>query len=795
LTDNFKLGTGISMNASPTSGTFAIGGNTSPILANYIFTSSGAITVNLTGIPYSNYSIYAFSSDATAGHQNSLAIGGNTYYFTASTGSTFSQITNSNSASHPVGNYAVATGLSGANQTVTVSGTPDTGFSGFEIVNTANSLANSPVTISGGGTFNMNGGMQSIASLNSTDGNGSQVVLGNGNLTIGNAGASTFDGVISGSGGQVALQGAGSMLFTGSNTYTGPTAVSGGGTLQLGDGVAKNGNVAGNITLANNSAVIFANPTTLSYSGAISGTGSLTANGPGNLQLTAKHTYNGPTVINGGVVQLVQLNTVSNFGAATGSGTANGVNAPAGVVVHPTNGTWTLNTYGGYSANPNTAMVHTPVTGGTLDLTDGTASDSAPGGYKGSRSAFYNTPLPVNTSFNATFTYSPSNPGGSASTPYGPNYGMGFAFIIQNDSRGASAIAGAARGMGVGNDPEISANNVPIGHSAEIAYDVFPYYTQPSFGWSMGPSVLGAGTGFNTNGGTGNSNGIVNTNLPIFGGSANTYISGNNFTVPGDPINMTVSYNALTNVLTWSGTDAGPNVNFAGLTFSETQTGVNLQTITGSNMAYFGFSGADGEFGSMQLISNFNYGSLIPSASNVLPSTTPLFIAAGGTLDLYGVNQTVGDLSGSGAVTNTYSLSNTATLTVGSDNTSQTFSGTLQDGAGVLALAMTGSSGSLTLTGTNAYSGGTYVYGGTLIATNSQAIEDGTNLYIGNNVGALGGPVVAGASTVPGANSQTSVSAVPEPGTLALVMVVVLSGAAAYRRRRGRSKTTEVEGV
>ena len=104
--------------ATPSGGTFAIGGNTDPLLANYVFTTSGAITVNLTGIPYSSYSIYAFSSDATAGHQNALAMGGNTYYFSAPSASTFSQITNSNSASHPVGNYAVATGLSGASRDV-----------------------------------------------------------------------------------------------------------------------------------------------------------------------------------------------------------------------------------------------------------------------------------------------------------------------------------------------------------------------------------------------------------------------------------------------------------------------------------------------------------------------------------------------------------------------------------------------------------------------------------------------------------------------------------------------------
>ena len=634
LSDNFALGSAISMNAiaTPSGGTFAIAGNTDPILANYVFTASGNITVNLTGIPYSNYSIYAISSDATPNHQNALTIGANTYYFTAGSASTFSQITNSNSASYPVGNYAVATGLSGASQTVTISGTPDTGFSGFEIVNTANSMAASPVTISGGGAFNMTGGMQTIASLNATDASGSKVVLGNGNLTVGNAGASTFDGAISGSGGQVALQGAGSMLFTGSNTYTGATTVSGGGTLQLGDGAVKNGSVAGNIVLANNSAVIFANPSVQTYSGVISGTGSLTKNAPGTLLLTANHTYSGATIINAGMVQLVQSNTTSGFGAATTGGTHTASDTGN------TNGTWTFNTF-----SYKDGLKNTYVTGGSLDLTDGTGSHgNVPDyGYGATRTAFYNTPLPVNTSFNVTFTYNVSNPGGA--NPYGANYANGFTFIIAKS--GGTSLGGPGRGMGAGVDPETVGTGglAAIPHSAEIAYDVFPWLAASPNAFTLTPSVSGAGTGFNTNGGTGNSNGILDTNLPVFGGASNSYVGAATGSVPGDAINMTVSYNALTNVLTWTGTDAGPNVNFAGLTFTETAS-ANLQTITGTSSAFIGFTGGDGQFGSTQTITNFNFAGYVTNGSNVLPSTTPLYVAAGGTLDLNFVNQTVGDI-------------------------------------------------------------------------------------------------------------------------------------------------------
>lgn len=722
LVDNFSLSTGASMSTSTnlTSGTYAIAGNTDPLLASYIFTASsgsvtGNLTVNLTGIPYSSYSIYAFSSDATAGHQNALTIGGNTYYFAASTGSTFSQITNSSSTSYPTGNYAVVTGLSGASQTLTITGSPDTGFSGFEIVNTANTMANSPVTISGGGTLNMTGGMQTVASLNSTDGMGSKVLLGNGFLTVGNAGSSTFDGVISGSGGQVALQGHGSMLFTGSNTYTGATTVSGGGTLQLGDGAVNNGNVAGNVALANNSALVFANPTNLSYAGAISGTGSLTKNAAGTVQMTGNSTYSGPTVINAGTVQLGMLNTLAGFGANTGSGSANGVNVPPGVVVHPNNGTWTLNTLGGYggtSAAPQ-GFKYTPVTNGVLDLTDGTSgtngSDSY--GYKGSRSAFYNTPLPVNSSFNMTFTYTSS----AVDSAGYQNYDTGFSVVIQNDSRGAQAIGGPGRGFGVGTNPEgNNGGTSPIGKSVDLNYDLFSYAGEYN---GVPIQVLGPATGYNTNGGTNTSTGYPTAGLPVFGGAASTY---NNIT--GDPINMTVSYNAVTDVLTWSGTDVAGNPPNPS-TFSYSQTGVNLQSITGGTSAYIGFTGSDGEFGSTQLISNFDFTGLAAAPNNVLPSTTPLYVASGGSLDLFGNNQTVGDLTGPGVVTNSYGPS-ISTLSVGTDNTSQTFVGTLQDGAGSLALVKVGT-GSLTLANANPYSGGTTVANGILQLGNAGAIGSG----------------------------------------------------------------------
>lgn len=84
-------------------------------------------------------------------------------------------------------------------------------------------------------------------------------------------------------------------------------------------------------------------------------------------------------------------------------------------------------------------------------------------------------------------------------------------------------------------------------------------------------------------------------------------------------------------------------------------------------------------------------------------------VAAGGTFDLNGNSETFGSLSGSGAVNNT-AAGTFATVTLG--NGSPAFSGSLlNSGAGAkLALTKSGT-GTLTLNGTNSYSGGTTISG------------------------------------------------------------------------------------
>ena len=99
-------------------------------------------------------------------------------------------------------------------------------------------------------------------------------------------------------------------------------------------------------------------------------------------------------------------------------------------------------------------------------------------------------------------------------------------------------------------------------------------------------------------------------------------------------------------------------------------------------------------------------------------------VQSGGTFDLAGRNETLGALQGGGTVTNSGASAATLGVAGGEDGV---FSGTLQDGAGGLALAKSGG-GKLTLSGTNNYTGATTLAGGTLALGSAGALSAGTTL-------------------------------------------------------------------
>ena len=100
--------------------------------------------------------------------------------------------------------------------------------------------------------------------------------------------------------GTLSKAGAGTLILTGNNTYTGGTTI-GGGTLQIGNGGTA-GSIAGNVT--NNATLAFNRSNGLTFGGVISGSGAVQQLGPGTTTLTANNTYTGGTVVNAGILQL-----------------------------------------------------------------------------------------------------------------------------------------------------------------------------------------------------------------------------------------------------------------------------------------------------------------------------------------------------------------------------------------------------------------------------------------------------------------------------------------------------------
>ena len=129
------------------------------------------------------------------------------------------------------------------------------------------------------------------------------------------------------------------LILAGDNTYAGTTTVSA-GSLQIGNG-GTTGSVAGNI-VANNG-LTFNRTNTLTYSGVISGTSSVTQAGTGTLVLTNANTYAGNTQINAGVLRvegsLASASVNANAGGTyTGSGSlAGNLNINDGGIFHPGN--------------------------------------------------------------------------------------------------------------------------------------------------------------------------------------------------------------------------------------------------------------------------------------------------------------------------------------------------------------------------------------------------------------------------------------------------------------------------
>ncbi len=260
-----------------------------------------------------------------------------------------------------------------------------------------------------GGVVDLGGLSQQVASLADYQAGSHGTILNtflgaNSVLTVAPSSglSATFSGQILGGGSlglvNLAMTGAGTEIFAGANTYSGSTLITT-GTLQLGNG-GTTGTLSPSSIIVDNGTLVFSRSNTVTQgidfsSAAITGTGSLTQLGTGNLILNQANTYSGGTSIASGTLQVGAGGNSGAFGTGSvvntsvllfdrsDSYTVSNAISGAGALYQIGNGTLTLagNNNGGIGSITATKsgainIAASTVTGGAITV-GASAGDSA----------------------------------------------------------------------------------------------------------------------------------------------------------------------------------------------------------------------------------------------------------------------------------------------------------------------------------------------------------------------------------------------------------------------------------
>ncbi|BCW87590.1 hypothetical protein sos41_07200 [Alphaproteobacteria bacterium SO-S41] len=542
--------------------------------------------------------------------------------------------------------------------------------------------------------------------------------------------------IIQGAGG-LTKTGAGNLILTGANTYGGTTTIAG-GTL-TGDTVSLHGNIT------NAASLVFNQASAGTFAGLITGNGSVTKTGAGNLTLTGTNTYLGGTTVAAGTLTgntlSLQGNILNNaalvFDQAAG-GTYNGVISGTGSLLKLGAGNLTL-------TGANTYSGGTTIAGGILFGT----TTSLQGNFVS------NGGLVFNQATNGTFsgaisgTSTVAKMGTGEVTFSGVNTYTGRTSILQ----GTLTVTGGAALSDVGQVSVISGATFNVAASEAIG------------------SLDGTGGSFVTLAGATLTAGGDNTSTTYAGkisGTGNlTKIGTGTFTLSDfNTFTGTTTVNAGVLAVTSSGALSGAVVNNASLQNAGLLNGgvTNAGTLTSTGIISGGFTNS----GSASI-----KGLLIGAVNNLAGTITftgdvfgigLVTQSAGATIDLGAFTGVFGGLAGDGSVKGTNSL------IVGDLNIDTTYAGTLS-GSGLLLKVGTGS---LTLTGATTIAGGISVAAGTLriTATGSNTgqaensatfINDGA---IGGNVFNYAGGSFNNAGTIGGAVTNYNGAAFANSGTI-----------------------------
>ena len=611
----------------------------------------------------------------------------------------------------------------------------------------------------------------------------------------------TLGGAIGGAFG-ITKAGTGTLILSGTNTYTGGTTTSSTGTLSIGAdanlGAVPGSATAGSLTLGGGtlsttagftlssnrgiamsaaSTMNVATGTTLAYGGIIAGSGLLTKTGAGILTLSGANTNTGGVTLSAGTLN---INNARALGATAGTFTISATstidNTSGGAIVNANNnpisvggnltftGTNTLDL--GTGAATLTAARTITVTANTLKL-----GGDLSGAFTLTKSgAGILTLSGTNTHTATTLSAGTLNINSSAALGTGTFTINGTTTIdntssgdITNSNNNPITLAASPTYAGTLHNLNLGTGATTLTNARTITVTASTLTLGGNIGGAFRLTKSGAGTltlsGTNSHSGTTLSAGTLNVNsATALGATAGSFIINGASTLDntssGDITNSNNNPISVGASFTYAGTLHNLNLGTGATTLTASRT----ITVSASNLTLGGV--VSGAFA----LTKAGAGSLTLSNANTYSGGTTL---SAGTLNINGatalgagtftINGGAIDNTSGGNITNinnnaislggSFSFTGSNNLNLGTGNTTLTAARTITTTAktltlggvvsGAFALTKAGA-GSLYLTGTNTYSGGTVISGGNLII--------GADL----NLGAAPGSATAGSLTLSG---------------------------------------------
>ncbi|MEO5916094.1 MAG: autotransporter-associated beta strand repeat-containing protein [Luteolibacter sp.] len=500
----------------------------------------------------------------------------------------------------------------------------------------------------------------------------------------------------------------GVITLTGANTFTGDTTINTGTTLQLGNGTTGNDGTILSATITNNGTLTYNRFGALSFGGTINGTGGVSKLGGGTQTLTATNTYTGVTTVGGGVLSVASLQNGgvnSNIGASTAA-SANLVFGGNGSLLYTGP---TLVTDRGYTVGAG---------GGGIDhANDVTFSGQILSTATGS--------FTKNGAGTLNYTYT-----GGTNALTGGNVGNGLGYIVNNGLVNLGGTAGSPLAQTNTITGELSIGTIATGSSpaAEVRINGGTTNVTSYIGVGRGNGTNNAATALTVNNNAavtsgnfaiGYANGLAGfTSSPTvtFNGSS-TYIDNGVFTV-GESANgaggvSTVNVNGTASITLTGGVANAVSIGFSGLAEFHQNGGSVTSTSLTNGIVTLARNGGTGTY-------FLDGGTLSAPAVAKGAAGTGIFNFNGGTLSPIAPSATFmqgltrANVRNGGAIVNTAGSG----ITIGQALVHSDVIGDAAIDGGLTKQ----SSGVLTMTGVNSYTGDTTVNGGTLELTSNVSL-------------------------------------------------------------------------